>query len=133
MPNTRRLPGGFCHLLALATLCVVTVAGAHAATVSTNKPDYVPGEVVVITGTGWQPGETVSLLLEEEPANYHPLTLSAVADESGNLRNDDFIVREHDLGATFTLTATGLTSGETVQMTFTDGPCGNGVVDAANE
>src|SRR5207247_1168756 len=32
------------------------------ATVKTDKDDYAPGEVVTITGSGWQPFETVTLL-----------------------------------------------------------------------
>ena len=31
------------------------------ATVKTDKDDYAPGEFVTITGSGWQPGETVNL------------------------------------------------------------------------
>src|SRR5687767_5049251 len=31
------------------------------ATVQTDKPDYQPGDYVIITGSGWTPGESVSL------------------------------------------------------------------------
>ena len=29
--------------------------------------EYAPGEAVIITSAGWQPGETVTLTLHEEP------------------------------------------------------------------
>src|SRR6266540_7109251 len=39
--------------------------------VQTDKTDYAPGEVIIITGAGWDPGEAVTLLLHEEPM-IHP-------------------------------------------------------------
>ena len=55
------------------------------ATVKTDKDDYVPGQTVVITGGGWQPGETVTLLLQEDvsPPFHDDLVLTATADENG--------------------------------------------------
>ncbi len=38
------------------------------ATIKTDKDDYAPGEFAVITGSGWQPNETVTLLFQEDPA-----------------------------------------------------------------
>ena len=37
------------------------------ATVKTDTTDYAPGAIVTITGSGWQPGETVTLTLRESP------------------------------------------------------------------
>ena len=48
------------------------------------------------------------------------MTLYAAADDQGRFSNDQFIVQPHDLGVTFTLTATGTVSGATAQTTFTD-------------
>ncbi len=89
------------------------------ATVMTDKSDYAPGETVQITGSGWEPGETVELFLIEEPLIHEPETLYAIADESGNIYAE-YVIQDHDLGQTFTLTATGLTSLLTAQTTFTD-------------
>lgn len=91
------------------------------ATVTTDKEDYAPGETVIITGASWWAGETVSLLIDEEPATHEPHLFYAVADEDGNFENRDFVIDDHDLGVTFTLTATGQSSGLTAQTTFTDG------------
>src|SRR6188768_2224390 len=59
------------------------------ATVQTDKPDYQPGDFVVITGSGWQagePGETVSLHIVSDCGCTDEI-LYAVADANGNIRN----------------------------------------------
>src|SRR6059036_4343877 len=108
---------------------------ASAATVATDKADYAPGENVVITGSGWQPGETVVLILHEEPQLDPDLQLTAYADANGDFTNTDFSVDVFDIGVTFTLTATGLSSGLTAETTFTDasGTCGDGTVDPGED
>jgi hypothetical protein len=90
------------------------------ATIKTDKDDYAPGETVTITGSGWQPGETVTLLLNEapHPLAHEDLTLTAVADEAGNIVNVEFAPEEHDIGVRFYLTGTG--AGSQAQTTFTD-------------
>src|SRR5438876_10330065 len=95
---------------------------ASAATVATDKADYAPGENVVITGSGWEPGETVVLILHEEPQLDPDLQLTAYADANGDFTNTDFSVDVFDIGVTFTLTATGDASGLTAGTTFTDAP-----------
>src|SRR6059058_3307853 len=77
------------------------------ATVKTDAADYPPGSIVTITGTGWQPGETVTLTLVESPLiDTHP-TMTAVADAFGNISNNQFSPDVHDLDIRFYLTATG--------------------------
>src|SRR5438876_969914 len=108
---------------------------ASAATVATDKADYAPGENVVITGSGWEPGETVVLILHEEPQLDPDLQLTAYADAKGDFTNTDFSVDVFDIGVTFTLTATGSSSGLTEQMPFTDASvsCGNGTIEAGEQ
>jgi cysteine-rich repeat protein len=89
------------------------------ATVMTDKGDYFPTEVVQITGSGWMPGETVELYLAGEPPTHDPEVIYAEADGSGKIFAQ-YVVQDYDLGRTFTLTATGLTSRLTAQTTFTD-------------
>ena len=90
------------------------------ATVKTDKDDYAPGETVVITGTGWQPGETVVLLLQEDvsPPFHEDLTLFATADENGAIINTEYSPETHDIGVMFYLTATG--AGAQAQNHFWD-------------
>ena len=101
-------------------LFLVTLAFGQA-TVTTDKADYAPGEVLVITGSGWDPGEVVKLNIVETPTlcpNGH--NLYDTADENGNIFNNAFVFNIRHVGITFTLTATGLSSGLTAQTTFTD-------------
>ena len=95
------------------------ITGASAS-VTTDKVSYSPGETVTITGTGWLPGENVSMVIDEEPSSHPPTVLSSVADAQGNFTNTDFVIQPDDVGVTFTLTATGETSGYVAETTFTD-------------
>ncbi|MFC4815810.1 hypothetical protein, partial [Flavobacterium sp. GCM10023249] len=92
------------------------------ASVFTDRDDYVPGQYVVVTGSGWLPGETVQLHFDETPqvctADHNRYT---IADENGNINYAQFLINERHLGVTFILTATGETSGLTAQTIFTDG------------
>ncbi len=96
------------------------IATAQSATVVTDQADYSPGQIVTITGSGWQPGETVTLQFVESPLiDTHP-NLTVVADVNGNIFNNQFSPDSHDVNITFTLTATGSASGLQAQTTFTD-------------
>ena len=90
-------------------------------TVTTDKEDYQPGDTVTISGSGWLAGETVELVIEEDTPGADLLVFSSVADDNGDFVNRDLLIEERHLGVTFTLTATGLTSGLTAGTGFTDG------------
>lgn len=127
-------------LLITALLFGSTARGTFTATVTTDKADYTPGQIVHIAGTGWLPGETVELLLHEDPQTHDDIILYAEADANGDISNSEYTVCLHDLGVTFYLTATGLSSGMTANHTFTDGPPGidlnqvrNGGADSPND
>lgn len=108
----------------LVAACGTALAAFNVATVVTDMPDYYPGDNVVISGTGWQAGETVSLTITQtSPATAEPPTvLEAIADSLGTITNSDFRVLENHLGAEFSLVAEGLSSGERAETTFTDSP-----------
>jgi hypothetical protein len=90
------------------------------ATVTTDKDDYVPGDVVYVSGTGWQPGEDIAVSLREVPSEHQPRTFTLTADGSGSLVNAVlFTVEDHHLGVRFFLTARGAAS--QAHITFTDG------------
>src|SRR5436309_1697753 len=106
--------------------------GNGAATVKTDQADYAPGQVVTITGSGWQFGEVVSLVLHEDPAiDTHP-TLTATADASGHIFNNQFAPDARDVGVRFYMTATGQTSGSVALATFTDDNFSVGAVSPAS-
>jgi uncharacterized repeat protein (TIGR01451 family) len=98
----------------------VTAETLSYATIATDKSDYAPGDTVTITGTGWQPGETVQIVIHEDPTVEPDVTLTAVADSAGNISNNQFQPDGGDVGTIFYVTATGLQSGLTAQTSFTD-------------
>ena len=87
-------------------------------TVQTDQSDYPPGTTVTITGSGWQPGETVTIQLVESPLidTHGPYTVAA--DTNGNISDSSFVTDTHDLDVKFNLTAVGSVS--QAQTTFTD-------------
>src|SRR5438046_4188317 len=122
-PTPQAKPRSCARLVALRVRLLAALAlRAGAATVATDKPDYAPGENVVITGSGWEPGETVVLILHEEPQLDPDLQLTAFADENGDFTNTDFSVDVFDIGVTFTRTATGGSAGLIEEPTCTDAP-----------
>ncbi|PYU05528.1 MAG: hypothetical protein DMG33_10600, partial [Acidobacteria bacterium] len=90
------------------------------ATVKTDKADYAPGTTVTITGSGWKPGETVTLTLVESPLIDTHGPYSVTADASGNISNSSFGTDTHDINVLFYLTAVGSVSGLQAQTSFTD-------------
>ena len=108
---------------------LIFASGVYSQTVTTDLLDYSPGSTAIITGAGFQAGETVTLLVEhvgEEPVGtdpqYHqPWTV--VADSLGSFTSSWYVptVAQGDaLGATLLLTADGNTSLLHAEWTFTD-------------
>ena len=100
-------------------LMAMSISG-RAQTVTTNKTDYMPGEYVIITGTGWQASETVNMVIDHQIFSHPDQYLSAIADGNGNIFNGNYIIALTDLGESFLLTATGQTSGSVASVVFTD-------------
>jgi uncharacterized repeat protein (TIGR01451 family) len=46
-------------LLLFTFICLTILMNALAGTITTNKADYAPGEIVHIPASGWKPGETI--------------------------------------------------------------------------
>ncbi|HEV8355772.1 MAG TPA: hypothetical protein VGQ17_03295, partial [Gemmatimonadales bacterium] len=103
--------------IVLATL----VAGnTSTARIHTDRLDYAPGDTVTMIGSGWAPGETVTITLHEDPLLEQDNSWTVVADGSGNFTDTMFAPDQLDLGTRFVLTADGGTSGMRAQATFTD-------------
>jgi hypothetical protein len=121
--DAKGVDGGVAVLVTAQAIAAGGSAASTTATVSTDKPDYPPFDTVTVSGTGWQPGETVSLFFHETPQNHQDRTITATADGSGNIRNREYSTDDMSLNVSIELTATGQTSGRTATITFTDGPC----------
>ena len=89
------------------------------ASITTDKLDYAPGETATLSGRGWAPGETVRIMIHEDPHTPQERGLDVVADANGNMTGT-YLVQDYDLNMKFVVGARGLTSGWTAQTTFTD-------------
>ena len=114
MKKLLRKTGMLAILLLLANLFFASESFGQA-TVTTDKADYYPGDYVVITGAGWTPGETVELHIVSDCGCTDEI-YTAVADANGNIYNNEFLIMEWHLGASFVLNATGLSSGFTATL-----------------
>src|SRR2546428_4288809 len=99
---------------------VLVTSQKRLATVKTDRADYSPGDTVIFTGSGWEPGEGVSLLLHEDTTIHADRTLTATADASGNILNNAFSPDSHDVNVRFYVTAKGQASDLRAQAMFTD-------------
>src|SRR5215207_11649043 len=113
--------------LLLAALAITVVfpamgvtqdAGSPAApTIQSDKDDYAPGELVTLTGSGWQPGESVNIVVNDDKGQSWNRNVNVTADASGNIR-DSFNLPEWFV-ALYSVKATGA-SGAVATTTFTD-------------
>ena len=98
------------YLLVLLFVVIASFVQAQTATVATDRLDYPPGDTAIITGTGFQPGETVTLQvlhidmgvdsLGTDPQYHQPFT--TVADSNGNIYATWWVPNDGDaLGATW--------------------------------
>ncbi|HUG65966.1 MAG TPA: hypothetical protein VMK83_12170 [Gaiellaceae bacterium] len=86
-------------------------------TISSDKDDYAPGELVTLSGTNWQPGETVTIDVNDDEGQSWRRNVDIVANEGGEIVDQfnlpDWFVAEYKV------TATGEVSG-VATTTFTD-------------
>ena len=52
--------------MAMAQTTDTSGSTAAAPTIQSDKDDYAPGELVTLTGSGWQPGETVNIKVNDD-------------------------------------------------------------------
>src|SRR5687767_8727733 len=91
--------------------------------ISTDKDDYQPGDVVHLTGYGWPANDVLDIVLTDDPLTHDPHRWSVNVGEDGTFQDDTYIVDEGDLNVTFTLTATTTlaTPARSLTVEFTDG------------
>jgi hypothetical protein len=77
---------------------------------------------VHFTGAGWQPGDTLDIVLTDDPQSHEPHRWWVLIDGSGGFHDSTYVVDETDLGVTFTLTATSRSNpAVSLGVQFTDG------------
>jgi hypothetical protein len=91
---------------------------APAPTIQSDKADYAPGSTVNLSGSGWQSGESVHIVVNDTYGATWKHDVYVTADASGNVTDSfplpDYFVSDYDV------TATGAQSGMAT-TTFTDG------------
>src|SRR5947207_5082780 len=91
------------------------------ATLTTDRQDYPPYSYVYFHGSGFQPNETVDMLVAEtDPVQQSFEPWQAVADGNGEFDTSWYVFSSDFNGATFLATATGESSQLTASATFTD-------------
>jgi hypothetical protein len=119
-----------CLLGLLLPLALASGAVAQSgATLTTDKPDYAPGEVALISGAGFLPGELIDLSI----AIQDPDTGEWAADwdwAQGYCSEDgafvaEYLVPDRALAKSLRATAMGLSSGLIASVTFTDAAAAN--------
>ncbi|GAB2527357.1 hypothetical protein GCM10027189_02630 [Rufibacter soli] len=124
--NARRY-GILLSLMILATVGAFALgdayvdAGLPAPTVTSDKDDYVPGEIATISGKGWTLDKYVDVHLEEDPAYIHSHDYHDVKVEENGTWQITYPIEERHLGVKFTVNAEGKTTGSNATTTFTDG------------
>ncbi len=100
--------------------------------VTTDKDDYPPGSTAIITGTDFQPGETIELQVlhtDDIPntgGGHDPwLVTDGGKDDldgkvDGNFETTWYVNPDDSANSAFEVTATGLSLGEVATNTFTD-------------
>src|SRR5215204_4222676 len=54
-------------------------------TIQSDKADYAPGELVTLTGSGWVPGESVNIVVNDTYGATWKHDVYVDADASGNI------------------------------------------------
>src|SRR5215213_2140426 len=90
---------------------------AASPTITSDKADYAPGELVTLTGGGWQPGESVNIKVNDTYGASWSRNVDVTANSNGNI-TDSFNL-PNTFVSDYDVTATGAQSG-TATTTFTD-------------
>jgi Bacterial Ig-like domain len=88
--------------------------------ISTDKDDYQPGDVVHFTGYGWQPFDVLDIVLTDDPQTHEPHTWAVSVGADGMFHDSTYVVDEGDLNVSFTLVATSTLTGRSLTVNFTD-------------
>src|SRR6266540_1266504 len=105
-------------------LMLASASFVQAQTLTSDQADYAPGTTATLTGSGFQPGETVVVQVlhydgtSDGGAEHQPWEVTA--DENGNFTTTWHVCEDDCVGATLKATADGQTSGLHAETTFTD-------------
>jgi len=112
---------GMCATVIMIVILFFVTEAFGQPTLASDREDYFPGDTLRLSGSGWQPGETVTFQFLELPeVCTTPHVRTTVADADGNIFYDEFYFNENHRGVLFIVTATGESSGLNAETSFTD-------------
>ena len=101
-------------LLILALGC----SSAFAQDVSTNRTSYYPGDTVSISGSEWQAGETLNLVVTNISTDLAVSSFAVTTDSSGNFEESYTLPDDSTPSVAYTVTASD--SSNTVTTSFVE-------------
>jgi hypothetical protein len=102
-------------------ISLATTTSDDGLSITTDKDDYAPGDTVHFTGTGWQAGDSLDIVLIDDALTQETHSWAVGIADDGTFHDSTYVVDVADLGVTFTLTATSRATGRSLTVTFTDG------------
>src|SRR5438067_4101063 len=97
------------------------IATFNPARIWTDKDDYLPGDNVVLSGSGWKPNENVYLYAVDDTTEAWTYGSTVAADSSGGfVVNPYFVVQLVQFGANCSVSAVGAQSAMQADVKFTD-------------
>jgi hypothetical protein len=102
---------------AVGSASAATLTSPFGPSMSSDKADYAPGERVILSGSGWQPDETVSVYVEDDQNKSWFRNDEVTANEMGQI-TDEFDLPSWFV-ASYSVIATGASSG-VATTSFTD-------------
>jgi hypothetical protein len=102
-------------------LASLEVFRSSPAFITTGHSYYSPGSQPVVTGSGWQPNETVTIVRQDARPDRRRVILEATADGRGNLELSNLPVASQTDSINYTITAIGNSSGYVAQTVYWGG------------
>src|ERR671935_614164 len=100
------------------TSTTTTTTPVYNPTISSDKPDYNPGDTVTLTGGSWQAGEAVHIFVNDDVGQTWSYSTDVTASATGGFVTS--FALPSTFIASYAVTATGAISG-TAKTSFTDG------------
>src|SRR5438477_7583747 len=99
------------------------IATFNPARIWTDQDNYLPGDNVVLSSSGWKPNENVYLYAVDDTTEAWTYGSTETADATGAfVVNPYFVVQLVQLGANFSVSAVGAQSALQADVKFTDAP-----------
>ncbi|WP_159439850.1 MBG domain-containing protein [Pontibacter lucknowensis] len=107
-------------LIASLSFAGVNAFDSYNPTVVSDKDDYAPGEVAIISGFGWTQDSLVDIHLEEDPAHDHHHGYHDTKVSPDGTWQIEYPIEDRHLGVKFTVKVEGQQSGTIAYTYFTD-------------